>query len=232
MSVITLGGMTGGGARVLGPRLSEELKADYVDRLLLAEIAKRIGSSVQALSRKEDRPPTFGEKLSGMLQRVLERSAITGAGGDPYFGPGLAAFLSSEYEDLRPNLTEGLPNEGDFLKGLKSVFHDLAEQGNVIFVGRGGHVILQDEPKVLRVGIICNTEDRITRLMEIESVSRDQAASRLESRDRSRAHFFKEHFGIDNPDDPHLFNIVINTSQNKIDDCTEIIKAAMKTIST
>ncbi len=230
MSVITLGGMTGGGARVLGPLLSEELNADYVDRLMLAEIAKRIGSSVQELSRKEDRPPSFGEKLSGMLQRVLERSAITGAGGDPYFGPGLAAFLSSEYEDLKPSLTASLPNEGDFLKGLRSVFHDLAEQGNVIFVGRGGHIILKDEPKVLRVGIISSTEDRITRLMEIESVNRDQAALRLESRDRSREHFFKEHFGIDGPDDPHLFNIMINTSQNKIEDCVEIIKAAMKTI--
>jgi len=229
MSVITLGGMTGGGARILGPILSKDLKADYVDRLLLVEIAKRVGSSVQALSIKEDRPPTLGEKFSGMLQRVLERSAITGAGGDPYFGPGLAAFLSSEYEDLRPSLNEGFPNEGDFLKGLRAVFHDMAGQGNVIFVGRGGHIILKDEPNVLRVGIISSIENRIDRLMQIESVSREQAFSLLKSRDRSRKHFFEEHFGIDNPDDPHLFNIVINTSQNKIEDCVEIIKAAMKT---
>ena len=232
MSVITLGGMSGGGARILGPLLSEALKADYVDRLLLVEIAKRVGSSVQELSRKEDRRPTFGQKLSGMLQRVLERSAITGAGGDPYFGPGLAAFLSSEYEDLRPSLNEDLPDEGDFLKGLRSVFHDLAGQGNVIFVGRGGHIILKDEPKVLRVGIISNNEDRVARIMRLESVNREQATSHLESRDRAREHFFKEHFDVDNPDDPHLFNIMINTSQNKTEDCVEIIKSALKTITT
>ncbi len=231
MSVITLGGMTGGGARIIGPILSEQLKADYVDRLLLAEIAKLVGSSVQELSTKEDRPPTFGEKVSGMLRRVLERSAITGAGGDPYFGPGLAAFLSSEYEDLRPSLNDGLPDEGNFLKGLQAVFHDLAEQGNVIFVGRGGNIILKDEPHVLRVGIIANTEDRVKRLMHLESLGQDQATSRLASRDRARQHFFKEHFNIEDPDDPHLFNIMINTSQNKIENCTGIIKAALNIIN-
>ena len=39
MSVITLGGLAGGGARLLGPKLSEKLGADYIDRNIISTIA-------------------------------------------------------------------------------------------------------------------------------------------------------------------------------------------------
>ena len=38
MSVVTLGGMSGGGARTLGPLIAEELNADYVDRIFLTQL--------------------------------------------------------------------------------------------------------------------------------------------------------------------------------------------------
>ena len=43
MSVITLGGMSGGGARNLGPMVAEQLGADHVDRFFLSNVAKALG---------------------------------------------------------------------------------------------------------------------------------------------------------------------------------------------
>ena len=96
MSVITLGGMSGGGARNLGPMVAEKLGADYVDRFFLSNVAKELGATVEALHQREERPPSRSERWVRVIQRILERSAVTGAGGDPYFGPGTAAFLTEE----------------------------------------------------------------------------------------------------------------------------------------
>ena len=87
MSIVTLSGLTGGGARRLGPGIAQRLGADYVDRLILTNAARRAGATVAALHEREERPPTRRERFTGMLQRVLERGAVTGAAGDPYFGP-------------------------------------------------------------------------------------------------------------------------------------------------
>ena len=114
MSVITLGGMSGGGARILGPLVAEKLGADYVDRIFLSEVAKELGATVEALHQREERPPTRSERWFRVIQRILERSSVTGAGGDPYFGPGVAAFLTEEYEDMpQPTITRGHELEDD-----------------------------------------------------------------------------------------------------------------------
>ena len=48
MSVITLGGLAGGGARVLGPIIAERFNADYLDRIFLSNVARDLGTTVSA----------------------------------------------------------------------------------------------------------------------------------------------------------------------------------------
>ena len=86
---------------------------------------------------------------------MLERSAVTGAGGDPYFGPGVAAFLTEEYEDLpEPTVTRGHELEDEkYIEGVEHAISDMATDENIVMVGRGCYYILRNQPKVLRVGI-------------------------------------------------------------------------------
>ena len=53
MSVVAMSGLTGGGARVLGPLVAERLDADYVDRLILINAARHVGATVEALAERE-----------------------------------------------------------------------------------------------------------------------------------------------------------------------------------
>ena len=53
MAIITMGGLSGGGARALGPLVAEKISADYVDRLILADIARHVGATVEALHQRE-----------------------------------------------------------------------------------------------------------------------------------------------------------------------------------
>ena len=225
MSVITLGGMSGGGARSLGPMIAEKLGADYVDRIFLSNVAKELGATVEALQQREERPPTRTERWLRLVQRILERSAVTGAGGDPYFGPGVAAFLTEEYEDIpQPVITKGHELEDDtYIEAIHTTMMDMAAEGNVVFVGRGGHVILNDLPIVLRVGVIAHQEDRIKTIMEREKLDHEVAETMIQNRDSARTYYFQKFFDLDEPDRPDLYHLVVNTSEVSLEYARDLV---------
>ena len=228
MSVIAMGSLAGGGAKLLGPMVAQRLGADYVDRLILTNVARQVGATVEALHQREERPPTRTERFARVLQRILERSAVTGAGGDPYFGPGVAAFLTEEYEDLpQPTITRGHEVEGEaYIQAVRSVLTDLASAGNVVIVGRGGAFILKDVPRVLRVGLVADKQDRIDRIMESERLTQEDAEKTVDARDQARAYYFKRFFGLTEPDSPYIYHLVVNTSGIDLDYATDLIVRA------
>lgn len=228
MAVITMGGLAGGGARSLGPIVAEKIGSDYVDRLILANVSRHVGATVEALHQREERQPTRGERYSRILQRILERSAVTGAGGDPYFGPGIPAYLTEEYEDVpQPIITRGHELEDEkYFTAVHDVIHELANQGNVVVVGRGAHIILKNDPNVLRVGVIASAEDRVRTLMSRERLSQSDAEQCVVARDDAREHYFKNFFDIDTPDDPELYHMMVNTSSVSRDAAVDMVVQA------
>ena len=225
MYTITLGGMSGGGARDIGPIVAQKLGADYVDRIFLSNIAKDVGATVEALHQIEEKLPTRSEKWIHVVQRLLERSAVTGSAGDPYFGPGITALLTEEYEDIpQPTITRGHEVEDDvYIEAIESTMKEMAIDGDVVFIGRGGHVILKDMPNVLRVGVVASFEDRIKTLMTREAIDKDKAIVTLEQRDQARKHFFKKYFELDEPDNPNLFHFTINSSEISTNYAAEMV---------
>ena len=228
MAVIAMGGLSGGGGRKLGPLVAQKLGADYVDRLILTDVARHAGATVQALHQREERRPTRGERFSRILQRILERSAMTGAGGDPYFGPGVAAYLTQEFEDLpQPTITRGHELEDEkYFDAVSKTIHDLAKVGNVVIVGRGGYIILKDMPGVLRVGVVATLEDRIQTIVDRERVNQEEAVRTVHERDKARVDFFKRFFDIEHPDSPELYDLVVNTSDTDLDYAVDLVVGA------
>ncbi len=232
MSIVTLSGLTGGGARRLGPGIARRLGADYVDRLILTDAARHIGATVAALHEREERPPTRGERFTGILQRIMERAAVSGAAGDPYFGPSAVSLLTEEFEELpQPTITRGHEIEDEkYHDALSQVISDLAETGNVVIVGRGSPVILKDTPTALRVGTVADWEDRVARIMDVDRLGHDDAERTIIARDQARAYYYKRYFDIDDPDDPKLYHLVLNTSALGIEYATTIVIEAAQAL--
>ena len=233
MYAITLGGMSGGGARDIGPLVAQKLEADYVDRIFLSNIAKEVGATVEALHQREEKLPTRSEKWIRVLQRLLERSAVTGSAGDPYFGPGITALLTEEYEDLpQPTITRGHELEDEvYIEAVETTMKEMAADGDVVFVGRGGHVILKEMTNVLRVGVVASFEDRVATLMTRESISRNNAISTLDHRDQARKYFFKKFFELEDPDSADLFHFTINTSEMSMEHAVDMVVQNLKALA-
>lgn len=230
MSVIALSGLTGGGARIVGPLVADRLHVDYVDRLILTTAAQRIGATVEALSEREQGPLKLPARLSALMERILNRSSFTVAGTDPFFGAGAMALLTEEFENLPSQLvTRGHEiDENQYISALREVIEVLASQGNVVIVGRGSSIILANRPSVLRVGVSADMETRVRNVMKVEGIT-DEAAKRfIATRDQARSNYYARFLDVDNPDDPELYHLVINTSATSFTQAAELIVSASK----
>ena len=225
MPVIALGGLTAGGGRIIGPKIAKKLNIDYVDKDIVKQAALQSGMDIELFTKKEESPTTFGQTFIEKISNILEKSAFSGAVGDPHFGPGAAAFLTHEFEDLtaEENTEKYHLNDEEYSQGIHETVLQLAELGSIVIVGRGANIILKDDPRVLRVGLIANEVDRINRIANHEDVDYETAKELMINRDAARAQFFKKFFDIEDPDNRFNYHAIINTSEMNFDLATDII---------
>ena len=225
MPVIALGGLTAGGGRIIGPKIAQKLNIDYVDKDIIKQTALQSGIDIELFTKKEEAPTTFGQTFLEKLSNILEKSAFAGAVGDPHFGPGAAAFLTHEFEDLTAdeNQEKYHLNDDEYSQGIQQTVLQLAELGSIVIVGRGANIILKDDPRVLRVGLIANEVDRINRIANYEDVDYKTAETLITNRDAARNQFFKKFFNIDDPDNRFNYHAILNTSEMNFDLATDII---------
>ena len=88
MPVITVTGLIGSGVIEIGPKISDKLGIDHVDRTILAEAARKIGASEEDIADRTERAPGLGDRIAGFVKTVLERSALAGGGADPISAAG------------------------------------------------------------------------------------------------------------------------------------------------
>ena len=214
MPVITINGPIGSGSFEVGQMVAERLGINYVDRMVFAEAARRIGSPMGSLIEKEQRVVRFRERLTRFLQTMLERSAISGVGGEPYFGHGTEMLPAETYTELigdSPSAAQTV-NDKAFIEATSSVIKGLADNGDVVIIGRGGNMILADFPGALHVGMLAPLESRIENIMARENYSRAEAAKFVAELEEARIAFFRKFFKV-HPNDPELFHLILNAAR-------------------
>ncbi len=229
MTVITIEGRAGAGAPDVGRLVARELDIDFVDRLILAEIARRVGSTVGALADQELRVPSFVNRLAQSVQRMLHRSAVAGMGGDPYFGPGVEHLLARPYHEMDepPASTGAELDDEHFRTATAEVVRDIAEAGNVVILSRGGSAILKDRTDVLRVGMVARMEDRVARVMKQQTLDETAAIEYIEHADRAQHRYFEKAFDS-SPIDPFLYHFMWNTSDVSTEYAAQVIVDAAR----
>ena len=221
MTVVTISGQFGAGAREVGQLIADRLQSDYVDQAVLVAAARALGVAVNRVAERDERADTLRERIAHFLERMLERSAVGGV-ADPFIGaPTLELMLSQSYQDVAGEEAEPRLDDKVYLATISHVITDLANRGRVVIIGRGSQMILRGHQNSVHLQMIADLSVRIARVQESEGLSPADAEERIRTFDRGRARFHKKFWKVD-VWDPRLYDAVINTTTIDYDTTAEI----------
>lgn len=191
----------------LGPYLTISRQVDSGGAEVARLVGLRIGWAV------------FDKELVEDLARRLELA--------PQMLELLDETRSNWFNDTMLNLMNSkIVLQGSYVSMLGKVMHLAAYDGRVIFVGRGGHLLLPPGTG-LKVRVIAPREVRLQRLSAREEVDVDEASHRLNRLEESRKDFIERNFRRD-PDDPGQYDLVVDSSVFGFDGCVELICRALE----
>ena len=213
MSSITIESNIGTEANEICRIVAQKLDFDFVDRIILSQIAKKMGSTVTALVENENYAPSKLEKLSKKLQIILDKSPIYSVGGDAYTGPGIENILSKTYVEIEQMpLTSAVElDEKKFISSVNEVVNDLADIAKVVILGRGAGIILKDRKKVLRIAISLDKENRIKNLIKLNNSNFEESQRIILNSDEAQKRYFNRAFNC-SPFDPNMYHMIYNKS--------------------
>ncbi len=186
MAVVAISRQYGAGAHLVGERVVARLGYRLVDREILDHIARQAGVSSHWVEEVEK---GAGDWLNRAIAEWLATNVRTRYLHDP----------SNDFDEVK------------YRRFLERTIRQIAEEGRVVLLGRGGQLILRDDPRVVRVHLVAREEDRIHRLMEYLGYSQERAEQVARREEKKRLNFLRG-FGLGDPDDPLLYHQTINLS--------------------
>jgi cytidylate kinase len=124
-------------------------------------------------------------------------------------------MLKSELEEVhekRPTLvTRYLTmRHRAYLDMIQTIIYRYAREDNVVLLGRGATVLLNDVPSALHVCLYAPVEPRVQEVMAREGVNQSIAEQLVKESDQDRAGYMKYLFDADWMD-PLLYDLMLNT---------------------
>lgn len=210
MAVFTISRETGSEGDKLGMELAEALGYEFFDKEIIRHLAQKIGTSPEEIER-------YDEKAEGRLVRFLTRLFRNQPDVMPYYGTFPHSEPAFSYGVSVPYLYyETPPEAGNVpLSPEKLVEHfeiaitDLAEDGNVVLVGRGSQCILKDTPGVIHLRTVAPFDWRVANFMKANpDLPEDDARDLVERNDTWRKNYICAHYDAD-WNDPELYHCVL-----------------------
>lgn len=221
MTIITISRQFGSGGDEIAARLCEVLGYQRFDKSLIAKAAMEAGLSEQEIIDYSEE----NHKVRTFLDRLLNRAAVLSQ-VYVWTESGSAVESIEVSEEVMVQLVQ---------KAVLKAY----EAGNVVIVGRGSQVILQDKPGVLHVRIEAPIEDRIQRTKEqfkeaqkkydADIGIRRKAQDWILERDEASADYIRRFYHVDWTD-RMLYHIILNTGKLSIEHAVDVIAGLAKQI--
>ena len=114
-----------------------------------------------------------------------------------------------------------------YLEALRLFILELADEGNVIIVGRAGQMILRDRPDVFHVRVIAPAALRAERIARLHAIPLESAQAQIDASDGYRRKYLKRFYQV-SWDDPELYDLVLNTAHLSPEKAAFLIREAMR----
>lgn len=200
--VITIAREFGSGGTRIAKKLAKELDIPVYDREILKLAAADSG---------------IREELFAQADEVARRNPILRA---------VRAANNGQFIPSPPDTGNYLSDENLFRYQAK-VIRELAQDQDCVVIGRCADFILRDMDFVLNVFVHAPLENRIDEETRIRTLSRADAEKLTRKTDKRRADYYRYFTGRDWRDAAH-YDLCLNTGKLTIDQCVEMVKAALE----
>jgi cytidylate kinase len=120
------------------------------------------------------------------------------------------------FDDLVSVLSPNWQSDKDYYRILAWQITDLAEHGNIIFVGRGTPPLLQERENTYHFRIVAPLEFRARSISRRLDWPEDKAMDFVRVRQEQRLSFLKDFLNTD-IGDPYLYHLLFNNAKNAVE---------------
>ncbi|HEX7669594.1 MAG TPA: cytidylate kinase family protein [Polyangiaceae bacterium] len=115
-----------------------------------------------------------------------------------------------------------------YVLAVQAALAEHVKNGDAVYHGLAGHLLLRDIPQVLRLRLIAPLETRVRALMEQRGMTRDDAERFIAQVDQHRARWTRLMYDAD-IEDPRLYDLVINLDKASIESgCALVVTMARR----
>ncbi len=205
MAVITISTQFGAGGKTLGLKLSEKLNYAFADEEIIQMVAEKA-------------------KVSPHWVKSIEKEA---GGNLLKFISGLKPFRQG-FLDRAQSSSRGYIDDEIYVEKLQEVITQLADEGNVVIVGRGGQYILQNRKGCFHFLLGADYEDRVEHMEKNYHLSYKQAVQVVNKMDKRQLNLYRK-FNREDYEDPLLYHLGLNLSQITMETAIDMITDIMET---
>lgn len=186
--LITVSRQYGAGGSDVARRVADALGWRVVDNELVEEVAARAGLPREDVAEREERLPSFAERLARSL----------------------AASTPELFAAPAPGGTVPKLDEADLVRITETVVAEVAAKGRVVLVGRAAPAVLAREDDSLHVKLVAPRDYRIRAAADRLGVDLKKAAEITDETDAMRQRYLRQFYRRD-WNDPVNYHMVLNT---------------------
>jgi hypothetical protein len=122
-----------------------------------------------------------------------------------------------------PSLWERLTGHREaYITYFRAALSAKAQEGDLVYHGHVGHLLLPGVSHVLRVRVVAPLEYRLQTVLREQQCTWSEARAHIERMDRERARWVRFLFGVD-WEDPHLYNVILHLDRMTLASACETV---------
>ncbi len=189
MAVLTISRQFGAGGITLGKMIADRLGYTFADTEIIQEIAKEANVSPQWVE-------SFEKEAGSKLSRVI------------------SSMVSQKWIDRVLKDERGYLDEQIYLDYLVLIIAKMADENDVVIIGRGSQYILNDHPDAFHILLVNEFENRVKFLIDRFNFSEKKATHVIINEDKRRMNLYRK-INKKDYDNPGLYHLVLN--MNRLD---------------
>ncbi|MBW2428977.1 MAG: cytidylate kinase-like family protein [Deltaproteobacteria bacterium] len=197
MAVITISRQFGAGGITLGKMVAEKFGYIFADTEVIKMVAEMANVSTHFVETVEKEA---GGKFSKFISKMVSK-------------PLVERILKDE---------RGYIDEEIYLDYLVLIIAQMADDGDVVILGRGSQYILNDHPDAYHILLIDEFENRVRFMQEHYDLSKNRAIHVVKGEDKRRKNLYQK-LGKTDYDNPSLYHLVLNMSKIDLDQALQLV---------